>query len=130
MSDVLFGVALSVFFCCVRNMVTLLPWLLYTDLSTSSYQCSLSDITRISLRMYSSTHSCCCIYCSFENNGHADIMSSIVSHVLYIVMLSVFIIFLLCNICFGTPAHVLLLIHLQFLLSDFLSISTRMCLFH
>ena len=84
MSNLLFGIALSVF-SCVCNVVTLLPWLIYTDLSTSSYHFSLSDITRISLNIYSGTHSCCCIYCSFENNRHADIMSSIVSHVLYIV---------------------------------------------
>jgi len=91
--------ALSVFFCRVRNMVTLLPWLLYTDFSTSSYQCSLSDIALFPW-VCTRGHSCRCTYCYFENNGHADIMSSIVPscylHSLH--FLSVLVVFCCCII--------------------------------
>jgi hypothetical protein len=104
-SDLLFGMGQPVFSSWVPNMVTLLPLLLYSNFSISSYQWSLSNFTRVSLVMYSRTHSCRCIYCSFENNGHADIVSSIASscswhslHFLFVIALFCCIIFILVHL--------------------------------
>ena len=51
MSGLLLGMILSDNTCWFHNMVILPSWLVSTDFGTSSYQCSLSNFTSISLRM-------------------------------------------------------------------------------
>ena len=102
MSDLLFGIVLSVCICWFHNMVTLPPWLVSTDFGTCSYQCFLSNCIPVSLHMLK----CSCahtlsglfMYCSFASIGHADIMWCIVSsncwqslHLLSVFMFNIFV---------------------------------------
>jgi hypothetical protein len=51
MSGLLLRTVLSVCTCWFHSMVTLLPRLVSTDFGTCSYQCVLSNCTRVSLHM-------------------------------------------------------------------------------
>jgi hypothetical protein len=83
MSGLLLGIVLSIRTCWFHNMVTLPSWFVLADLGTWSHQCLLSHFTPISLHIlkcsWAQTLSCLCVYCSFANIGHADMMCSTVS---------------------------------------------------
>ena len=63
MSGMFLGIVLSVCNCLFQNMVTLPSWLVFTDFITCSYQCFLSNCTRVSLHMLkcSCAHTLSCI---------------------------------------------------------------------
>ena len=73
-SALLLNMRLSVFTCWLRNMVTLLSWLVYSDFGICSYQCSLRNFTPISLHMGKCSLSCRFIHCFSANTGHTDVM--------------------------------------------------------
>jgi hypothetical protein len=78
MSALLLGMRLSVFTCWLRNMVTLLSWLVSIDFGICSSQCSLHNFTPISLHMgkcrWAHSLSCRFIHCFSANIGHTDVM--------------------------------------------------------
>ena len=119
--------------CWFHNMVTLPSVPVYTNFCIWPYNCLLYNFLPISLHMLqcSSAHtvSCLCMYCSFANIGHADMICSTVSSI-YICSLFLFVIFLLHNIWFAMPDPVLPLFHFQSLLSDLPSTAIATHLLH
>jgi hypothetical protein len=120
MTGLLLGMVLSVCTCWFHHMATLPSWLVSTNFSTCSYQCSLSNFIPISLHTlkcsWAHTVTCLFMYCSFAHFGHADIMWSDVWsdcwHNLH--FRSLFVIFLLHDISYVVSDIVVLLFHFQF----------------
>ena len=109
MAGLLLGTVLSVHTCWYHHMVTLPSRFVSTDFGRWSYHCSFSNFIPTSLHMlkcsWAHTPSCLFMYCSFANNGHAEMTCSTVltnclhsRHLLYVSVRNIFVVcYLVCN---------------------------------
>lgn len=109
MSGVLLEIALSLFICSFHCTLTLLSWLISTDIRTFLYQCSFSNFTPLFFDMlkyvWAHTPFWRFVYCCFTSIRHADIiwstLPSYFRHTVHLLSASVFSIFvayyLLCS---------------------------------